>query len=114
VPTWNYAVVQAHGMPRIIEDREWLREHVTTLTAVHEAAREMPWQVSDAPDEFIDALIGGIVGIEMPISRLAGKWKMSQNRSDADRIGVIAGLSARSAREQDAARLVEERGHQKR
>jgi transcriptional regulator len=113
VPTWNYAVVHAHGMPRIIDDRDWLRAHVTNLTAIHEAPRETPWQVSDAPDEFIDALIGGIVGIEMPIARLAGKWKMSQNRSDADRTGVIAGLSGRSARDRDAARLVEERGHQK-
>ncbi len=93
VPTWNYVVVHAHGVPRVIEDREWLRQHVGDLTHRHEAGREAPWHVSDAPSEFIDALLGGIVGIEIPIARVVGKWKVSQNRALRDQDGVIAGLS---------------------
>jgi transcriptional regulator len=94
VPTWNYAVVHAHGTPRAIEDPAWLRAHVAQLTGVHEGGREIPWQVSDAPSDFIDALLDAIVGIEIPIARLVGKWKASQNRSVADRLGVVQGLVA--------------------
>jgi transcriptional regulator len=113
VPTWNYAVVHAHGTPRVIEDPKWLRAHVTSLTTIHEAQRETPWHVSDAPERFIDTLLSGIVGIEIPIARLVGKWKMSQNRSPEDRSGVIAGL-AKSGRpdEEQVARLVDERRDQ--
>ncbi|GIX49306.1 MAG: hypothetical protein KatS3mg131_3517 [Candidatus Tectimicrobiota bacterium] len=92
VPTWNYAVVHAYGPLRVIEDRGWLRALVTRLTDRHEAGREVPWRVTDAPAAFIDALLEAIVGIEMPITRLLGKWKASQNRSPRDREGVIAGL----------------------
>ena len=92
VPTWNYAVVHAHGRPKAIDDRAWLLNHVTSLTGLHESQREVPWQVSDAPTEFITALLEAIVGIEIPIARLAGKWKVSQNRPSPDKLGVIAGL----------------------
>jgi transcriptional regulator len=92
VPTWNYAVVHAHGTPRRIEDRDWLLDHVSTLTAAHESERAVPWTIADAPAAYIDALLQAIVGIEIPIARLDGKWKASQNRPAADRLGVIAGL----------------------
>jgi transcriptional regulator len=92
VPTWNYAVVHAHGIPLIIEDQDWLLDHVTRLTNEHEAAQALPWKVSDAPAEFIERMLKQIVGIEIPISRILGKWKINQNRSTADRLGVVAGL----------------------
>ncbi len=92
VPTWNYAVVQVHGTPRAIHERDWLLRFVTRLTGVHEAARAAPWQVSDAPADYIDGLLGSIVGIEIAITRMVGKWKVSQNRPAADRRGVAAGL----------------------
>jgi transcriptional regulator len=92
VPTWNYIVVHAHGKVRVVEDADWLRAHVTALTNRHEASREAPWAVSDAPDDYIQKMVGAIVGIEMPIARLVGKWKLSQNRSDRDRAGVVDGL----------------------
>jgi transcriptional regulator len=93
VPTWNYAVVHAHGRLRAIEDRAWLRAFVETLTNRHEAGRATPWQVADAPADYIESMLGGIVGIEVAVSRLAGKWKVSQNRPAHDRTGVVEGLS---------------------
>lgn len=95
VPTWNYAVVHAHGVPSTVEDRTWLRQHVAQLSAVHEADRPVPWSVSDAPPEYVGAMLEAIVGIEIPIARLQGKWKTSQNRPLPDRLGVIAGLQER-------------------
>ena len=95
VPTWNYAVVHAHGVPRVIDDHDWLLRHVTRLTEVHEAGAETPWRVSDAPADYIEKQLGAIVGIEIPITTLDGKWKMSQNRTMPDRLGAAAGLSAR-------------------
>jgi transcriptional regulator len=95
VPTWNYAVVHAYGVARAIEDGAWLLELVGELTDTHEAPRAQPWKVTDAPAEFIDKLIESIVGIEIPITKINGKWKVSQNRPPADRQGVIAGLEAR-------------------
>jgi transcriptional regulator len=94
VPTWNYAVVHAHGTPRAIEDRDWLLRLVSRLTDTHEAGRPARWQVTDAPADYIDQMLRAIVGIEMPIERLEGKWKVSQNRSAADRAGVVKGLEA--------------------
>jgi transcriptional regulator len=85
VPTWNYAAVHAYGELRIHEDREWLRELVTRLTDTHEAQFERPWKVTDAPAAYVDGLLKAIVGIEIRITRMEGKWKMGQNRSDADR-----------------------------
>lgn len=93
VPTWNYVVVHAHGVPRVITDSEWLRQQVSRLTQRHEAGRQVPWEVSDAPPAYINAMLGGIVGIEIPIARVVGKWKVSQNRPEPDRRGVVAGLS---------------------
>ncbi len=92
VPTWNYAVVHAHGPLRVIEDRAWLRAFVAALTDRHEALFAEPWKVTDAPAEYIDGMTGAIVGLELPIARLIGKWKMSQNRAVQDRAGVVEGL----------------------
>ncbi len=92
VPTWNYAVVHAYGRLTIHEESEWLRALVTRLTLEHEAAFEQPWQVSDAPGDYIDGLLKGIVGLELHIERIEGKWKMGQNRSVVDREGAVAGL----------------------
>lgn len=85
VPTWNYAAVHAHGTLRAHDDREWLRALVTRLTETHEGQFEQPWSVTDAPADYIDGLLKGIVGIEIRIDRLEGKWKMGQNRTGADR-----------------------------
>ena len=90
--TWNYVVVHAHGPLRAIEDRAWLREFVEKLTNRHEAGRPAPWKVTDAPASYIDELLASIVGVEMPIVRLEGKWKASQNRPASDVNGVVEGL----------------------
>lgn len=92
VPTWNYATVHAWGPLRAIDDPAWLHKQIRQLTATQESPREKPWAVEDAPERFIDMQVRAIVGIEVPIARIEGKWKVSQNRSDADRAGVIAGL----------------------
>lgn len=92
VPTWNYVVVHAHGRPKIIEDPERLLNHLNELTDVHENEQALPWKVSDAPEQFIDKLSKAIVGIEIPISQITGKWKLGQNKSEPDKKGVYAGL----------------------
>jgi transcriptional regulator len=92
VPTWNYITVHAWGAPRVIDDAEWLRQQVDALTRHKEQARAAPWNVSDAPDAFVAAQIKGIVGVEIPIARLEGKWKVSQNRPAVDQNGVSNGL----------------------
>jgi len=94
VPTWNYVMVQARGRPRVIEDAVWLRAQIEALTRSQEGRRAAPWAVGDAPEPFVDALIKAIVGLEVEITHIAGKWKASQNRPAADRAGVIAGLQA--------------------
>ena len=94
VPTWNYAVVHAHGVPRAIDDKARVRDIVTRLTNLHEAGQRLPWQVADAPADYLDAMLGAIVGIEIPVRRWVGKWKISQNRPTPDRQGVAAGLLA--------------------
>ena len=94
VPTWNYAVVHMHGRLRITEDAAWLRALVERLTDTHEAARAQRWQVGDAPADYIEMMLRAIVGIEIEVTRLQGKWKVSQNRTAADRGGVAAGLGA--------------------
>jgi transcriptional regulator len=94
VPTWNYVAVHAYGPVRFFSDKERLLDIVRRLTATHEAGRADPWAVSDAPADFVDGLLKGIVGFELPIRRLEGKWKMSQNRPAEDRAGVVAGLRA--------------------
>lgn len=94
VPTWNYATVHVWGRARVIEDADWLRRQIADLTALREAPRAAPWAVDDAPAPFVAAQMRAIVGIEIPIARIEGKWKMSQNRPEADRAGVIAGMRA--------------------
>lgn len=95
VPTWNYAVVHVRGAPRFVHDRAWLRAHVSMLSDAHEAHETHPWAVSDAPDDFVERQVGGVVGVEIPIERIVGKWKVSQNRPADDRAGVVAGLRER-------------------
>ncbi len=92
VPTWNYATVHAWGKPTLTDDPDWLRRQIADLTALQEGARPVPWQVEDAPAQFVTAQLRGIVGVEIPISRLEGKWKMSQNRPEADKLGVVDGF----------------------
>jgi transcriptional regulator len=94
VPTWNYLMVEARGRLRIHDDADWVRQLVGELTTVHEAARDTPWSVTDAPAHYIDTMLRAIVGIELELTSLRGKWKASQNRSAADRDGVAKGLSA--------------------
>lgn len=92
VPTWNYAIVQVRGKARVIHDAEWLRRQIGALTGEHEAVRGHAWQVSDAPDAYIAAQIKGIVGVEIEIAAIDGKWKVSQNRPEADRTRVADAL----------------------
>ena len=92
VPTWNYVTIHAYGTISFSEDLGRLLEVVTRLTARHEAGRADPWKVSDAPPAFTQSQLKGIVAFEMPIARLQGKWKMSQNRNATDRAGVVTGL----------------------
>jgi len=92
VPTWNYAVVHAYGPLRVVEDTDWLLAQVQSLTNLHEAGRDQPWAVGDAPADYVDKMLKGIIGLEIPISRLHGKWKVSQNKDTADREGVARGL----------------------
>jgi transcriptional regulator len=95
VPTWNYAVVHAHGVPCAIDDRDWLLKHVTALSDLHESQSAVPWSVSDAPPDYIDSMLSAIVGVEIRISTILGKWKTSQNRPLPDKMGTVAGLYAR-------------------
>lgn len=92
VPTWNYAVVTAHGRPQFIEDRAWLYTHLGHLTEAHEASQALPWKIDDAPPDFTEKLMGAIIGVEIPIERIEGKWKTNQNRPEPDKLGVVAGL----------------------
>lgn len=92
VPTWNYLAVEVRGRPRVHEDASWLRRLVEDLTRQQERGRPVPWSVSDAPDDFIAGQLKAIVGIEVQIAQIEGKWKMSQNRSAADREGVMRGM----------------------
>ncbi len=94
VPTWNYITIHAYGPVTFFEDATELLDVVTRLTARHEGERAAPWAPSDAPAPFIQSQLKGIVGFSMPITRLQGKWKMSQNRNLPDRAGVVAGLEA--------------------
>ena len=94
VPTWNYVAVHAYGRLRFVSDPVELRRHLEALTSRHEAPREQPWAVSDAPDEYIARMLGAIVGVEIEITRLEGKWKMSQNRPAQDIDGVVKNLES--------------------
>ena len=108
VPTWNYVMVQARGIARVHEDAEWLKAQIAALTQMHEKSRAEPWAVSDAPTAYIDSQIKGIVGIEIVIETIEGKWKVSQNRPEADRRGVAVGLEGDKP---DMAALVKQFGN---
>jgi transcriptional regulator len=95
VPTWNYAAVHAYGRPEVMQDTDWIRRHVGELTAQQERNEAAPWAVTDAPEPFIAAMLRGIVGFRLAVTRLEGKWKMSQNREMKDREGVVSGLRRR-------------------
>jgi len=92
VPTWDYALVHAHGTLRFVQDTEWLRGLVMRLTDAHEAPRQQPWKVTDAPPPYIEKMLSMIVGFEFTVTRLTGKWKISQNHPLANRQGVVQGL----------------------
>lgn len=92
VPTWNYLAVHAEGAARVVEDPDWLHRHVRRLTDRHEAGRAEPWAVDDAPSDFTEGLVRGIVGMEIRIDTLTGKLKASQNQPERNRAGVRAGL----------------------
>jgi len=97
VPTWNYVAVHAYGTVRFIDDRNFLMQHLETLTDQHEASHEHPWAMHDAPQDYLEALARAVIGVEIEITRLEGKWKMSQNRPADDVDGVIEGLSTSSS-----------------
>ncbi|WP_462382875.1 FMN-binding negative transcriptional regulator [Pseudomonas sp. Marseille-QA0892] len=94
VPTWNYTAVHAYGQPEVFDDATRLRDVITRLTEKHEASQKTPWSVSDAPRDYIDGMLRAIVGIAIPLTRMEGKWKLSQNRPEADIEGVRVGLTA--------------------
>jgi transcriptional regulator len=97
VPTWNYAMVQVRGTAHAVEDTAWLRRLLDDLTNVHEQTMPEPWSVSDAPPDYMATMLRAIVGIELPIASIKGKWKVSQNREIADRANVAEGLRERGA-----------------
>lgn len=97
VPTWNYSAVHLTGTVRVHEDVEWVRAAVVDLVQRHESDRAVPWHVTDAPEQYVDGQLRAIVGIQMRVERVEGKAKLSQNRSEADRRGVIDGLRAESS-----------------
>ena len=111
VPTWNYVTVQVRGPARAIEDPVWLRAQLESLTQQQEAPRAEPWNVAEATDAFVSVQMRGIVGIEIGIAALVGKFKLSQNRQEADKLGVLNGLSADPESESQAmAALVKQHG----
>ncbi|MEG0009162.1 MAG: FMN-binding negative transcriptional regulator [Aeromonas sp.] len=95
VPTWNYAVVHAHGRIRVRDDARFVRRLLASLTRVHEAAEPAPWKMADAPRDYLEAMVAAVVGIEIEISELVGKFKLSQNKEAADRQGVVDALQER-------------------
>ncbi|MER8381961.1 MULTISPECIES: FMN-binding negative transcriptional regulator [unclassified Mesorhizobium] len=110
VPTWNYAIVQVRGIVKVIEDQDWLAEQISDLTMSQEGNRAAPWAVTDAPAPFIQSQIKGIVGLEIAITEISGKWKVSQNRPAADRVGVAEGLESETVNSADMIELVRSYG----
>lgn len=98
VPTWNYAVVHVHGRLRVVDDKVWLRDLLERLTNRHEASQPKPWHVDDAPEDHIEKMLSAIVGVDIAIERIEGKFKLSQNHVDANRAGVLQGLAERAGR----------------
>lgn len=108
MPTWNYAVVHAYGVLRVVDNASWLRAQLDALTEHNESSFPEPWAVSDAPPEYIERIMAAIVGVEMVITKLLGKWKVSQNQPAQNQVGVISGLKASGLPESEAmAALVE-------
>lgn len=99
VPTWNYAVVHAYGQPEVMQHADWLRRHVGELTAQQERSEAQPWALTDAPERYVEVMLRGIIGFRFAVTRLEGKWKMSQNREMKDRDGVVKGLTQRGVGE---------------
>ncbi|MER8373796.1 FMN-binding negative transcriptional regulator [Mesorhizobium sp. M1406] len=110
VPTWNYAIVQVRGTVTVMDDQDWLARQIADLTASQEGTRETPWAVTDAPAPFIQSQIKGIIGLEIEISEIHGKWKVSQNRPVADRVGVAQGLESEERSSPDMAGMVRSYG----
>ena len=108
VPTWNYEVLNVHGVLRVHDDPDWVRHLVTRLTDHHEADRAEPWQVADAPEPFVRGQLNAIVGVELDIRRVEAKAKMSQNQPARNRAGVIAGLASGNSTEQAVAQRVQD------
>ena len=96
VPTWNYADVHAYGIVRLVEDADWLRRLLRRLSERHEARNPDPWQMQDLPETYLEGMMKGIVGLDIAVTRLEGKYKLSQNRPAADRPRVVAALEAQS------------------
>lgn len=108
VPTWNYVVVHAYGVLRVVDDASWLRAHLDALTDHNEASFHEPWAVADAPVDHIERIMAAIVGVELVIAKMLGKWKVSQNQPTQNQFGVISGLKASGLPESEAmAALVE-------
>jgi transcriptional regulator len=106
VPTWNYVAVHVEGSARAVDDPQWLHAFLTRLTHVNESGRPQPWRLTDAPEDYVATQLKAIVGIEMAVTRMLGKWKMSQNRLPQDIDGVVAGL--RSAGDPQSLRMAED------
>ncbi len=94
VPTWTYVIVHAHGLAATYHDAGWLLAHVNQLTDRNEGERDVPWKVSDAPGDYVDTMLRGIVGLELPIAQLEGVWKLNQHRSNEDKASMVAGLTS--------------------
>jgi len=110
VPTWNYVDVHAYGAIRLVEDADWLQGTLRRLSERHESRNPTPWRMQDLPEKYLTGMLGGIVGLDITVTRLEGKYKLSQNRPAADRPGVITALEAQGDPEaREVARLMRER-----
>jgi len=110
VPTWNYVVVHAYGVLRVVDNASWLRAQLDALTLHNEATFPEPWAVSDAPEDYIERMMAAIIGVEIVIKRLVGKWKVSQNQPTQNKMGVISGLKASGLPESKAVAILVEAG----
>lgn len=108
VPTWNYVMVQARGRASLVDDPDWLMRHLNELTDHNETGQAEPWQVADAPADYVRAQRRGIKGVRIEVSAMSGKWKLSQNRSRADRQGVVSGLSTKGEEAAQVATIMAE------
>ena len=109
VPTWNYAVVHAHGTLQVTESAPWLHALVSRLTQHHESTQPKPWAVSDAPDDYVQQMLRAIVGIEVPVQRVVGKYKLHQNHTAENHVGVVQSLMQGDGTAQAVAALMQRR-----